>query len=1026
MCVAGVCDGVKVLGNGRTGTGEYLEKGQIQPKQSTHKLTRTSQLFHVRFEEKRQRGEKNDRHNPCTFPPPISSITEGITCTTRAFYVDTLPPSYPYFVSKSSSAKNFQIPFFLFSGPDPPPADIGCLGDVYVAPEASALYGYLPVDEAAGGGGWVRWTAINVGCEQRLLLKFSDSGMLGHPYFPERILWARKMDISWYALGSINAARREMCNEKLPMVNEDAETATKKWVARAVQNVGEKDSKKRRADDDKDPRKRARVSSTPARSKSIFVPRGISTASQEPARTGCDGFYGKDQLAALLTAIARLEGETEALKTTLSDEEGKRIHDQTTAIARMEREIEALADEERKLIQDQTATIARLKTENEALKRSWRTDEDQQKVSAAQPRPLHPDLLGIMREAFACEVMLKCNAQRIDAETAAADASAQVETLNAALKAATTEAAEIDRIKTAAAEDAVAASKLPVVYISVVPNTTAPQEVQIPPSANESSQAASLQRGLIEQLKTELKQGRQELTKARTTAAKKIEELESEIDEWQKAADQTHAELVKARREPALLKARLTKAEKKIAASELKINRAKQDAARAKDERAELLQERIKVEAAAEDAKAEVTTLNAALEAVKAKSVDETDRRSLREASQATAALQSGTIKQLKTELAQAKQELAAARATPAAIKLAELESQVDDFRRAAEAAQAELVKVRREPALLKAELQAEMARKISSSEIFLLTRHLHTQADLDSVKNAAEHNAAALEKTITLQESEIQSLREQATESDTITQLKAELAQARQELAEAQASPMQAKIAILEQEVDRAFPAADDHPVNKALSQAQVEHLAARREAFLQIGQLITEAQKRITALNEELNRAKQDATRVEAELSQAREDAELKHAEHVKALGAAAAKITALALAMDRAKDDAAAELRAELEPGARALQYLLPPSDTTTARETAAQLSALDEACMVANEKITALESENGRLKSAAADDAAALKLAGVNIAEAQSMIITLEKEIRRLKHTPQQETDVLNELLGLTEPAESNLQ
>ncbi|KAJ7438716.1 hypothetical protein B0H11DRAFT_576448 [Mycena galericulata] len=506
----------------------------------------------------------------------------------------------------------------------------------------------------------------------------------------------------------------------------------------------------------------------------------------------------------------------------------------------MEREIEALADEERKLIQDQTATIARLKTENEALKTKL-ADEDQQKVSAAQPRPLHPDFLGIMREAFACEVMLKCNAQRIDAETAAADASAQIETLNAALKAATTEAAEIDRIKTAAAEDAVAASKLPVVYIPVVPNTTASQEMQIPP-LNESSQAASLQRGLIEQLKTELKQGRQELTKARTTAAKKIEELESEIDEWQNAAEQTHAELVKARREPALLKARLTKAEKKIAASELKINRAKQDAARAKDE---LLQERIKAEAAAEDAKAEVTTLNAALEAVKAKSVDETDRRSLREASQATAALQSGTIKQLKTELAQAKQELAAARATPAAIKLAELESQVDDFRRAAEAAQAELVKVRREPALLKAELQAEMARKISS------------------IKNAAEHNAAALEKTITLQESEIHTrsavyetpslitipavVREQAIESDTITQLKAELAQARQELAEAQASPMQAKIAILEQEVDR---------VNKALSQAQVEHLAARREAFLQIGQLITEAQKRITALNEELNR--------------------------------------------------------------------------------------------------------------------------------------------------------------------------
>ncbi|KAJ7663486.1 hypothetical protein B0H17DRAFT_1144055 [Mycena rosella] len=180
-------------------------------------------------------GAPDVQPHPCTLPPP-KSATPGITCTTRTFLVDFIPGTYPYLYTRSPTSGKFQIDFFVFSGPDPPPADIGGAGDVYVAPAARRLYAYLPA------GGWTRWTVG--GNTARTTLRLGDAGLLGHPYFPDRLLWASESAFSWYALNSINANRYRTKGE-----------TPEELVARTLEHEQEK---KRRAEDREDARTRKR------------------------------------------------------------------------------------------------------------------------------------------------------------------------------------------------------------------------------------------------------------------------------------------------------------------------------------------------------------------------------------------------------------------------------------------------------------------------------------------------------------------------------------------------------------------------------------------------------------------------------------------------------------------------------------------------------------------------------------------------------------------------------------------------
>ncbi|KAJ7124422.1 hypothetical protein C8R44DRAFT_734905 [Mycena epipterygia] len=374
--------------------------------------------------------------HPCTLPPPESALVKGITCTTRAFLVDILPAHYPYLsqYSNSTTTSKFQIPFFCFSGPDPPPADIGGLGDVYVAPAASALYAYLADGTPGGGGGaWMRWTAVGFLTSSRLL-KLGDPGLLGHPYFPEHLLWTGERKFAWYALSSVHNMRRDARVQGLFKHNEDAEAGAKILVARTLENekeCEEKGIRKRRGEEPerKGPKKKTRLGSSPddAQSGRTVVPRATSSASQEgPSRNEWDAFYAKPkpnatratkQLKDQAATIERLEAENEALRAQVEE-----LRQQTPTHA----------------LKNQAAAIERMEAENQALRVQVEHIPPPAPAQIAPARmPFHPEFLDFMKETFACEVMLACNAhlgtERIDAEKAAVEAKAQIAALQVRL-----------------------------------------------------------------------------------------------------------------------------------------------------------------------------------------------------------------------------------------------------------------------------------------------------------------------------------------------------------------------------------------------------------------------------------------------------------------------------------------------------------------------------------------------------------------------------------------------------------------
>ncbi|KAJ7733351.1 hypothetical protein B0H16DRAFT_164636 [Mycena metata] len=194
-----------------------------------------------------QSFEEPLKPHPCCLPHPESMLARGISCITRVFLVDFLPPTYtflPYRTSHSTTLK-FQIPFFIFSGPDPPPPELGSPGDLYVAPATNALYACMAVAGADGGGGagsgvWMPWRAIGYSEAKPRDFKLTDPGLLLHPYFPAHVLWTFKACFGWYSIVTLNNWRRDTKLRMLVKGHEEAGEAAKVLVAQTLQLQQEK------------------------------------------------------------------------------------------------------------------------------------------------------------------------------------------------------------------------------------------------------------------------------------------------------------------------------------------------------------------------------------------------------------------------------------------------------------------------------------------------------------------------------------------------------------------------------------------------------------------------------------------------------------------------------------------------------------------------------------------------------------------------------------------------------------------
>ncbi|KAJ7484002.1 hypothetical protein B0H11DRAFT_2231730 [Mycena galericulata] len=611
--------------------------------------------------------------NPWVATPPQSVIVEGISCTgTKQFPVDSVPSTYPYPPYLASTVPNVKpkIPYFIFSGPNPPPADIGYPGDIYVAPAAKALYAYLPADGVPGGA-WTRWTAVV--SDARAVQ--SGDGLLAHPYIPDRFLWTKNStaSFSWLTLDNIQDSLRNQINpaERERLTEAAAETLVERtlWDAQERQK-----SKKRPAGDPERPRKKARA-------KRIFFSRATSTNPwEEPA--GSELYPSSSMRATTpiqeqMTTLARLMTENEQLRTRLenaeyicqdqsariqrfeadawhewrrrlaSDEDQLR-QEHATAVARLEAEYEALkrrVENEWQLRQRQTATVARLEAENQEL-RTKLADEgrlqrdqdpedapneakklDETPLPASQRMPFHSEFQGFMRETFACEVMLTCNAQRIEAETASAIAKAHVATLQSTIAGSTTEQistsdkltgaemelritqleaelvqarvkaasqatqhnvalqaaqtvnatleAGIGRIKDMAAKDA-ASLKLVTEYLSGAENRIAQQDAEMRHLSQSWREDTSHHRGFVQGLESELTRARHDASAQSAEAATKFAALTSEIERLKRAAEDDAS----ARR---LAKVGAADAQEKISVLEKEIGRLKQASRREAD-----------------------------------------------------------------------------------------------------------------------------------------------------------------------------------------------------------------------------------------------------------------------------------------------------------------------------------------------------------------------------------------------------------------------------------------------------------
>ncbi|KAJ7663490.1 hypothetical protein B0H17DRAFT_1211664 [Mycena rosella] len=342
------------------------------------------------------------RPHPCTLPRPESP---GITCTTRTFLVDYLPPTYPYMHYRSASSPNpkFQIHFFVFSGPDPPPSDIGATpGDVYVAPAASALYAYLPA------GGWTRWTAVAPDAQaRRSTLRLEDAGLLAHPHFPDRMLWPSDSTFTWYSINNSRARRNKGVGAEVLVARtlqhgheakrraEDGQgTKTRKRPCRSV------DAEEEQVDAEvEQPNPQAEAPSLQVEKVDQRIPgeKETGAVSREASTTAeWDTFYAKPRNA----------GNTRA---------GKQLREQAAVIARWEAENTALR-----------TRIAALESQLESTTTAQEPERVAAKRAESMAAVLDPEVMEFMRETFAREVVKTCYAQQDEAQAAAAKAKAQV------------------------------------------------------------------------------------------------------------------------------------------------------------------------------------------------------------------------------------------------------------------------------------------------------------------------------------------------------------------------------------------------------------------------------------------------------------------------------------------------------------------------------------------------------------------------------------------------------------------------
>ncbi|KAJ6579747.1 hypothetical protein DFH09DRAFT_1360925 [Mycena vulgaris] len=381
--------------------------------------------------------------HPCTFPPPESATTKGIECTTRTFLVDVLPATYPYLPYRFSASPcaKFQIPFFLFTGPDPPPADIGTPGDMYVAPASSALYAYL-------AGGWTRWTPADPAPPaRRATLKLGDAGLLPHPHFPAHLLWAGERAFAWYSLSSVLNARRDVRANAVVSPDAGPAEAAKVLVARTLRWAEEK---KRRAEGGGEtPRKRARVgvsrraeplpvvrvSTEPppvvhvkaARGAKSVEAREVSSVSADPppvVRVSAE--------PAVRVKAARVTKSVEASAASAAPEGWDAFYakPRTSGVS---------ATRASRQLQEQADTIARLEAENTALRARVEADsESTERTPAPERMAFHPEFREFMKETFVREVWratLRPPIERIEAEGVAAKAKGQVAVLQLCLEA---------------------------------------------------------------------------------------------------------------------------------------------------------------------------------------------------------------------------------------------------------------------------------------------------------------------------------------------------------------------------------------------------------------------------------------------------------------------------------------------------------------------------------------------------------------------------------------------------------------
>ncbi|KAJ7848946.1 hypothetical protein B0H14DRAFT_3452769 [Mycena olivaceomarginata] len=391
------------------------------------------------------------RPHPCTLPPPDANslAARGITCTLSTFLVSSVPATYPYLPFRPRTTATdcrAHIPFFSYSGPDPPPTDIGCSpGDTYVAPTAGALYAFLPVpvpgvvggvvdgvaDDAGAGAGvgvgvngaWTRWTAINPdpsSAQSRREVKLGDPGLVPHPVLPRaRAVGAEERGgLRWgrWGVEGVEGASVD--------VNVDVEETTRMLVKRAVepQAEGEKGKGKGTAKKGKGERRRRIVSSDgekqfepPKKRARASLEAALPSTSPGPEPTDWDAFYAKPRNSTRGTKEMREQVACDA---------------QAAAIVGLEAENAAL----RGSCDEQAVTIARWGSEDATFRATVNNhmQKEQQKGQTAPERmPFHPEFLRFMRETFACEVMRTCNAQRVAAETAAADARLQTVALEA-------------------------------------------------------------------------------------------------------------------------------------------------------------------------------------------------------------------------------------------------------------------------------------------------------------------------------------------------------------------------------------------------------------------------------------------------------------------------------------------------------------------------------------------------------------------------------------------------------------------